>query len=192
MFSLSLSLSLRLKTKIKVKFYVTFTINYNVNLMPNSATAARHKTVTTTLKQFNSHATPQITTSTIFITYPGKTSSLSYSRLSFPILASPFSIFYLIYIPIPVPSLFISLCPLSVHLRLLSPTHERTHRHLPQLMLALWWRKMTIPAGICPHVECKIIEIVPLKTWCEVPHMLFLMLLMLLSLCTKCSLFCLF
>lgn len=76
--------------------------------MPNSATAARHKTITTTLKQFNSHATPQITT-TIFITYPGKTSSLSSSRLYFPILASIFHFLPNLHPHSSLVSLFISL-----------------------------------------------------------------------------------
>lgn len=130
--------------------------------MRSSASAAWHETLTTTLKQYNY----------CFYYLPREnicksTSSLP-SHLRSPVLRSTppnprvpilvscfFSVFPLLYILSPFFYLFHSL--LSVCTSFLSRTLKM--KPTPTHTSTLWWRKTTIPAGICPHVECKILKL---------------------------------
>lgn len=129
--------------------------------MRSSASAAWHETLTTTLKQYNycfyylprenicksTSSLPHICVPRPSIYAPQP--SRSHSSLLF------FSVFPLLYILNPFFYLFHSL--LSVCTSFLSRTLKM--KPTPTHTSTLWWRKTTIPAGICPHVECKILKL---------------------------------
>lgn len=75
--------------------------------------------------------------------------------------------------------------------------HDFSRKPTPTRASTLWWRKKTIPAGICPYVECKILKLYDYRNGVKshthvVFFVFFSMLLMLPSLCTKCLLLCYF